>query len=232
MSVSDLKIVANRENAQNSTGPRGTPEGKKRSSLNATRHGLSGQIVVMPYEDLAEYDAFVDRYIQGLIPKTEPEKQLALDMANTVWKLNRGNTIENGIYAMGHHDHADENQVDNSLVHAALTAAATYMERSKHLENLSRQQSRLRRDLDRSTKLYNEMQDRRRKQERIEMYDAAKIAKTHKMEELPYNPADDGFVLSKAEIDLQLTRDAHLKDARLAESLNYNIEKFRAEKAA
>ncbi len=34
-------------NAQHSTGPK-TPEGKKKSSLNALRHGLTGQIVVMP----------------------------------------------------------------------------------------------------------------------------------------------------------------------------------------
>ena len=112
--MSDLQLIANRENAQHSTGPR-TPEGKKRSSLNATRHGLTGQVVVMPYEDLEAYNAFVERYIQGLTPKNEPEKQLALDMANTVWKLNRASSIESGIYAMGHHDNADRNHVLGKL---------------------------------------------------------------------------------------------------------------------
>src|SRR5438874_13800128 len=101
MSVSDLQLAANRENAKHSTSPR-TPEGKKRSSLNAMRHGLTGQVVVMPYEDLQAYNAFVERYINGLDPRNEPEQQLALDMANTVWKLNRCSSIENGIYAMGH----------------------------------------------------------------------------------------------------------------------------------
>ena len=115
--TTDLQLIANRENAQHSTGPR-TPEGKKRSSLNATRHGLSGQVVVMPYEDLQAYNAFVDRYLKGLNPKTEPEKQVAFDMANTVWKLNRSSSIENGIYAMGHHDNADRNNVDHPEIHA------------------------------------------------------------------------------------------------------------------
>ena len=118
MSVSDLKLVANRENATHSTGPR-TPEGKERSSLNAVRHGLTGQVVVMPYEDLEAYNKFVADYIKDLHPNTEPEKQLAVDLANTVWKLNRAAAIENGIYAMGHHDNADRNQVDNPEVHAA-----------------------------------------------------------------------------------------------------------------
>ena len=134
--LTDLQLIANRENAQHSTGPR-TPEGKKRSSLNALRHGLTGQVVVMPYEDLQAYNAFLDRYIKGLDPENEPEKQLAVDMANNVWKLNRCNSIESGIYAMGHHDNADRNNVDDPEVHSALTAATTYLENSKQLESLT-----------------------------------------------------------------------------------------------
>ena len=229
--ISDLQLIANRENAQHSTGPR-TPEGKKRSSLNATRHGLTGQVVVMPYEDLQAYNGFVERYVKGLTPKNEPEQQLALDMANTVWKLNRASSIESGIYAMGHHDNADRNNVDDPEVHAALTAATTYLENSRQLENLSRQENRLRRGLHQSTKLYQDMQDRRRAQEKEEMAQALPIAKTHKMQNLPYDPADDGFVLSNSEIDQQITRARHSKDADLARDLDYDAEKFRARRAA
>ena len=46
----------NRANSQHSTGPK-TAAGKQRSSLNALRHGLTGQIVVMPTEDLASLPA-------------------------------------------------------------------------------------------------------------------------------------------------------------------------------
>ncbi len=42
---SPKKIKANRKNAQASTGPV-TPEGKERSSKNATRHGFTGQSLV------------------------------------------------------------------------------------------------------------------------------------------------------------------------------------------
>ena len=229
--LTDLQLIANRENAQHSTGPR-TPEGKKRSSLNALRHGLTGQVVVMPYEDLQAYNAFLDRYIKGLDPENEPEKQLAVDMANNVWKLNRCNSIESGIYAMGHHDNADRNNVDDPEVHSALTAATTYLENSKQLESLSRQENRLRSALHKSTKLYQDMQDRRRERESKEMGEAVRIAKTHKMQDLPYDPAEDGFVLSNTQIDQRITRDAHWDDARLADRVNYNAEIFRARKAA
>jgi hypothetical protein len=40
----------NQANAQHSTGPK-TKTGKQRSSLNALRHGLTGQIIVLPVED-------------------------------------------------------------------------------------------------------------------------------------------------------------------------------------
>ena len=231
MNNSDIQLIANRENASHSTGPR-TAEGKQRSSLNATRHGLTGQVIVMPYEDLQAYTAFVERYVTGLDPKNEPEKQLALDMANNTWKLNRCTSIESGIYAMGHHQNADRNITENPQVHAALTAATTYLENSKQLENLSRQENRLRRTLQQSTKLYHDMQDRRRAQEKTDMWFALPIAKTHNMQDLPYDPSQDGFVLSNTQIDQHISRDAHWRDADIARLVHYDVEEFRARTAA
>src|SRR6185312_5081192 len=46
---SEARLRANRLNAQNSSGPKSV-EGKKRSSLNATRHGILSQTVHFPEE--------------------------------------------------------------------------------------------------------------------------------------------------------------------------------------
>ena len=65
--VSEARLRANRENAKNSCGPR-TDEGKRRSSLNATRHGILSQVIHLPEEDLAAYDEFTCTYVADLKP--------------------------------------------------------------------------------------------------------------------------------------------------------------------
>ena len=54
--ISDKQLEANRTNALLSTGP--TEEGKKRSRLNALRHGITGQVTTMTDEDRTAHDAF------------------------------------------------------------------------------------------------------------------------------------------------------------------------------
>ncbi len=53
MPASEARIRANQANALRSTGPK-TAEGKERSRRNGLKHGLTGQGVVIPEEDLAE----------------------------------------------------------------------------------------------------------------------------------------------------------------------------------
>ncbi len=66
--TSEARRRANKQNAQNSTGPQ-TDEGKKRSSLNATRHGLLAQTLHLPEEDMAAYHEFTDAYVKDLSPR-------------------------------------------------------------------------------------------------------------------------------------------------------------------
>jgi len=50
------QILANRTNAQKSTGPR-SAEGKAVSRFNALKHGLDAESIVLPGEDPADYEA-------------------------------------------------------------------------------------------------------------------------------------------------------------------------------
>ena len=61
------QVNANRQNAKKSTGPR-TPEGKRRVSQNAIKHGLSASEVVLPGEDAAEFERMRDGFVETLEP--------------------------------------------------------------------------------------------------------------------------------------------------------------------
>jgi hypothetical protein len=82
--LSDKQLEANRANAQKSTGPK-TEQGKRRSSLNAVRHGLAGQLVVLPEEDLAAFQQYSAKIVasfndlQGAL-----ERSLAEEIAGTL----------------------------------------------------------------------------------------------------------------------------------------------------
>lgn len=57
--ATDAQIKANKENAQKSTGPK-TLEGKQKSSMNATTHGIFAQIPALPGEDQEFLKAIAD----------------------------------------------------------------------------------------------------------------------------------------------------------------------------
>ena len=99
--TSSRKAAANRENAKRSTGPK-TKSGKDISCRNAVTHGLTGQAVVLPYEDAALYDRLVQRFGRDYKPVGDREAELVQCLADTQWRLNRIAGLESGIYARAH----------------------------------------------------------------------------------------------------------------------------------
>lgn len=87
------QILANRQNARFSTGPR-TAAGIESSRHNATRHGLTGKQVVIKGEDPAEYDAFRSTMLQDLDPANEVEAVLAEEIIQSHWRLQRARRME------------------------------------------------------------------------------------------------------------------------------------------
>jgi hypothetical protein len=82
------RAAINRANSQHSTGPR-TEAGKKRSSQNALRHGLTARTPVLASEDQAAYESHCRKFENEYQPATPTETQLVQELADTSWRLNR-----------------------------------------------------------------------------------------------------------------------------------------------
>src|SRR5215831_4125416 len=87
------QILANRQNAAHSTGPK-TPEGKQISSYNATRHGLTGVFNVLPHENPEDFNELAARLRDEFQPDTENESFLVDQMIQARCRLLRIQRLE------------------------------------------------------------------------------------------------------------------------------------------
>ncbi len=92
--VSQPKLLANRTNAQKSTGPR-TPEGKAAVSQNALKHGLRARNDVISSESQADFDRYRQRLLSELDPLSPMESMLAERIVSLSWRLRRVGRIQN-----------------------------------------------------------------------------------------------------------------------------------------
>ncbi len=192
----------NRENALHSTGPK-TPEGKRKSSINALRHGLTGQIVVMPSEDLEAYRRHIASFKNDLSPKGSLEDHLVQSLADTAWRLNRVAALETNLLTLGV-AHASDPFAAPQQIQEALSIAAALESQAKALSSLSMHSQRLSRQFERTVNQLREIQKQRREQESYALNQALDLLQTAENREESYDPSTDGFVFSKSEIDAAL----------------------------
>jgi len=72
----EAQILANRRNAQKSTGPR-TSQGKSAVSQNAVKHGLLTRHDVITSESQADFDLYRQHLLDELTPVSPMESMLA-----------------------------------------------------------------------------------------------------------------------------------------------------------
>jgi hypothetical protein len=230
-----VQIEANRRNAQHSTGPR-TEAGKKTSSLNALRHGLTSRVVVLPSEDLAAYKTFSEEFLTCLAPETFSERQCAQTIIDTQWRLNRVRSLEEGMLALGHNSREGQIDYGHPEIHAALTAAAVFLEHSQAFVNLSMHEQRLYRILTAASKSLEEMKSKRIAARQAALDAERELHNLNKMQGLPLPPsqapASSGFVFTPDEIEAECGRHRRLLEAKIAQDCHYDREKFRQQLAA
>jgi hypothetical protein len=217
--ASPNQLAANRANAQLSSGPTSS-EGKAKVSHNALKTGLTGRTVLLPSEDVAAFQAHVERIFKQFAPVEDEEKRLTHSLADTLWRLERIPSLEAGIYAVGRRElaaqFADE---EDEAVRKAMLEAQVFLTYRRDLNNLSIQEARLRRQYEKNEAELKRLaggreqaaKDRqtgenRRWQNAVQHYRAARA------HDLPFDPAEIGFEFSTEEIAAR-ERQQELQDA-------------------
>ncbi|HEX3880970.1 MAG TPA: hypothetical protein VHW24_28505 [Bryobacteraceae bacterium] len=149
------------ESKPRSGGPR-TPEGKRRSSLNATKFGIFSKISIAPAEELATYTAHCAAYAEALQPVGIVESDIVQQIADLRYRLKRCNSAEQSIFARGFEDHIDEISTGLPEVDTALAEGATFLQHIQFLELLSLYESRLQRAVERNTAQLEKLQSERK----------------------------------------------------------------------
>jgi len=96
--TSEKKAEANRRNALKSTGPK-TPEGKAAVRLNALKHALLSQEILLPGEDEEALRDLGEHLQAELQPVGELENLLVDRIIASYWRLRRLGRVEAGIFA-------------------------------------------------------------------------------------------------------------------------------------
>lgn len=230
MAISEAQLAANRANAQKSTGPR-TPEGKDTARLNATRHRITQQVMVMPASEMQPYLDFNKEQHQAWAAANAIERQLVQTIIDTQWRLNLARNLEFSLFAENYDNSEGVFITDNPALEAAMLAPRTLSAKLEELKLISLYEQRHNRTLEKTMKHLEEMQARRKEREQKEMSEASRIARVFKMKAEPYDPAADGFVFSATAFDRFEARAAHLHEAYVAEKVGYNHHKFKVEVA-
>ena len=149
---SDRQVKANKQNAQQSTGPR-TADGKARVASNALKHGLTGKEVVLPGEDPAKFDSFRSDLIADFAPQGALEEILVEKIVTDTWRLRRVPVLEAALHKRGYQIGAAEaglNATDSAIATWSLGMYAdTFASLWRHEVALSRSLSRTLHELQR-----------------------------------------------------------------------------------
>jgi hypothetical protein len=197
------QIEANRINAQSSTGP-ASPEGLKRSSLNATRHGFTGQQVVLSCpEEKAAYDDHCISLIELYQPKTHEETDLIQQYADQRWTLHQISIQQMNVMTMlgAANQKLTATGADFETIN---TATAPFY---KQLNTLGIYEQRRARAAKETLARFEELKTAREKS----LAEAAQTCKAMKAQNKPFDPIEFGFVHSSAEIESFITRQNRLQ---------------------
>jgi hypothetical protein len=209
------KVKANQQNSQKSTGPK-TPEGKKRSSLNAVRHNLTGQLVLVQESENEIYQQHCKEYRIEFAPKGKVEIDLAQEMADLRWSINRIRAHETNLFSVQAVALESSLESGDPDINSAMEIANSMEKNMKTLALLSVYEQRKLRAFEKTLARLQAIQKERKDQEEFDARKAAQFRETFQNEEPDWNPSQDGFVCSNAQVDAYIRHEERAEIVRCA----------------
>ncbi len=171
-------------------------------AFNAYRHGLSGQVLVIPPSEQAAYEQHCRGIHQSLDPRGALETDLTQSVADDRWRLKRAAAMESNIFALGL-SHPDNALTGNEECDIALAQARIWLERGKDLQLLALYESRIQRRVERNLALLRQLQNDRREALRSAVEEAAKLPET---KDIPAAILPAPFVCSRPDFEALVAR--------------------------
>jgi hypothetical protein len=141
--TSDKQARANRQNALKSTGPN-TPEGKDAVRLNALKHGLLSQEILLLGEDAAALRELGEGVKAEWQPVGQLENMLVEQITVGYWRLRRFAQVEAGIFIQEHLGELQERaqseaqSYERNLLEDIVDEQTTITDEQKHREALAK----------------------------------------------------------------------------------------------
>src|SRR6185437_8174341 len=182
--------------------------GKPRCRLNAFRHGLTGHVYVLTEAEAPRFHKHYNAIRDHYKPSGPIEASLVDQIANGIWRLQRANAIEEGIFALDSApDPEPESGPTTTLVALAVSAAGaancpgnppgasvpgptrTWLTLDKAFDLLAKYERRIQRSLDRDKAELAALQSERKHQTALDMDRAVALHRLAKSEGKAYDPS-------------------------------------------
>ena len=131
-------------------------------TLNAYRHGLTGQVVLFTPDDEVAYKKHCAGVHESLAPQGYMESDIVQTIADDRWRLKRGTSIEGSIFACGIGIGPDEVITNHEQVSVCVAQGKTWLKNDKQLLNITLYEQRIQRRIERNFVILRELQAERK----------------------------------------------------------------------
>ena len=198
--TSPAQLAANRANAAHSTGPM-TADGKANSSRNAVTTALTGRTVLLPSDDLGDYQTHLAAYAKRYRPTTHDQAVLVQSIADTDWRLARIPHLLLALQAKAAAEFADS---FTDLAPAACRARIeleTFFKYEKQIRSFQLQEARLHRRREKDIIELQTVQKQATYKQRKNLALAAELRAEAQREGRDFDPEENGFEFSSYDLE-------------------------------